>query len=109
MQLTQLSDTVTVSGQISADDIPTLAAMGVTTIVCNRPDGEEAGQPAFSTIASAAEAAQIRAVSLPFAAGQHTPAQAQALAELLGQGEKLHAYCRTGNRSSQLFKAATHG
>jgi sulfide:quinone oxidoreductase len=44
MSIYQLSDTVSVSSQIRSDDVANLADMGFTTIICNRPDGEDCGQ-----------------------------------------------------------------
>ena len=36
---------ITISGQITPNDVKELAKDGVKSIVNNRPDGEEAGQP----------------------------------------------------------------
>jgi len=48
--MTPLDDKVLVAGQISVDAIAALAAYGVTTIVNNRPDHEEPGQPLSAEI-----------------------------------------------------------
>src|SRR3546814_14684481 len=39
------------------------------SIVCNRPDGEEAGQPTAAAIAAAAEAHGLRFVHIPVMSG----------------------------------------
>ena len=44
--LRQLDDKTLVSGQIAPDDVAALAAQGVTMIVNNRPDDEDAGPAA---------------------------------------------------------------
>ena len=53
----RLSDTVLVAPQIALSDIAEAAALGVTTVVSNRPDGEDPGQPTAAEVAQAAEAA----------------------------------------------------
>ncbi|WP_224019988.1 beta-lactamase hydrolase domain-containing protein, partial [Burkholderia vietnamiensis] len=40
MNIRKLTDTLSVSPQIAATDLPALQAAGVRAIVCNRPDGE---------------------------------------------------------------------
>src|SRR4030095_6323279 len=55
-----------VAGQISTADFPAIAAAGVSTIVNNRPDGEEPGQPAGAEIEAAARAAGIDYRHIPF-------------------------------------------
>ena len=49
----QLTESVYVSGQIGPDDLQTLAAQGVRSIICNRPDGEQFGQPDANQMAEA--------------------------------------------------------
>nr|MCH9855138.1 bifunctional protein tyrosine phosphatase family protein/NAD(P)/FAD-dependent oxidoreductase [Gammaproteobacteria bacterium] len=80
------------------------------SLVCNRPDGESQDQVAFETLSAAAEALGITVINLPFKSGEQTDAQVQIFADLLDEaqakGEKVHAYCRTGNRSTCLWSAA---
>ena len=82
----------------------------MTSLVCNRPDGESQDQVAFETLSAAAEALGITVVNLPFKSGEQTDAQVQKFADLLDEAqaksEKVHAYCRTGNRSTCLWSAA---
>lgn len=106
MNITALNAQVSVSDQIHAADIKTLADQGVKVIVCNRPDGEAADQPSFAEISAAAAEHNISTLSLPFTAGQMDEKLAVEFGELLAGGERIHAYCRTGNRSTQLFNAA---
>lgn len=42
MDIRQIDDNYSVSGQIEPDDVRDIAAEGFRTIICNRPDGEEA-------------------------------------------------------------------
>ncbi|MEL0028412.1 MAG: sulfur transferase domain-containing protein, partial [Perlucidibaca sp.] len=40
MQTRQLDESLHVSGQVSCEMLPDLAALGFRAIICNRPDGE---------------------------------------------------------------------
>ncbi len=40
MDIRQIDDNYSVSGQIEPDDVRDIAAEGFRTIICNRPDGE---------------------------------------------------------------------
>ena len=110
MRIMTLNDTLTVSAQVEIDDLAELKANGVTTLVCNRPDGESQDQVTFDAISAAADALGIAVVNLPFKSGEQTDAQVQTFADLLEQAqakaEKIHAYCRTGNRTVCLWSAA---
>lgn len=108
MEITTLDQQVSVSGQITVEDVAALKAMDVQLIVCNRPDKEAEDQPDFATIEAAAQAAGLDIMNIPFSGGAMLPEQAEAFAELLATGKRLHAYCRTGNRSSQIWTAAKH-
>ncbi|HSF92254.1 MAG TPA: sulfur transferase domain-containing protein, partial [Paracoccaceae bacterium] len=56
MRITKISEQFAVSPQISVEDVATAAAQGYKTIMCNRPDNEEFGQPSAQTIEAAAKA-----------------------------------------------------
>ncbi|RQW39428.1 MULTISPECIES: bifunctional protein tyrosine phosphatase family protein/NAD(P)/FAD-dependent oxidoreductase [Sphingomonadaceae] len=101
-----LTPALRVSPQIAASDMAAIAASGVRSIICNRPDGEEAGQPTAASIAAAAEAHGLRFAHVPVAAGYgqgDVAAMARALAELPAP---VLAYCRSGARSEQLATMA---
>jgi len=102
-----LDDTTLVGGQIWPDDIPAIAALGVTAIVNNRPDGEEPGQPANAEIEAAARAAGVDYRHIPVAGG-FPPEQVAAMAGAIEQtGGELLAFCRSGARSAHLWALAT--
>ncbi|MEO8454957.1 MAG: TIGR01244 family sulfur transferase [Sphingomicrobium sp.] len=97
----QLDDRTLVSGQIAPEEVAGLADRGVTMLVNNRPDGEEAGQPQASQIEAAAEQAGIGYRFVPIIRGIG-PADVEAMQEALreaGDG-KLLAFCRSGTRSA---------
>jgi uncharacterized protein (TIGR01244 family) len=94
-----------VSGQIEPSDLLRIAAAGVGTIVNNRPDGEEPGQPSSQEMEVAAKAAGLRYRHIPVAGG-FSQAQVEAMAEALqGEGDVL-AFCRSGTRSTFLWALA---
>jgi len=97
----QLDDRTLVSGQIAPHEVAGLAAQGVTVLVNNRPDGEEAGQPFSAEIEQAAADAGISYRFVPIIRGIG-PADVEAMQQALGQAEggKLLAFCRSGMRSA---------
>jgi sulfide:quinone oxidoreductase len=107
MDARRISAGLSVSPQITKADIAALCEQGFRTIICNRPDGEEDGQPAFSDIEAAAEAQGMTARYLPIVPGQLNDADASAFRRMLGElpGPVL-AYCRSGTRSAMLWALA---
>src|SRR3546814_5125396 len=55
MQIRRLDDRISVSPQITTDDLAVLAEAGYRTVINNRPDAEEAGQPEGAPIGLVAE------------------------------------------------------
>ena len=101
-----LEDGVAVSPQITAADVEAAASLGYGMIVCNRPDGEEAGQPTAGEIEAAAQKHGLSFLSLPFAAGGPQAGQVDAMSAALETPGKLLAYCRSGTRSATLWALA---
>lgn len=102
-----LTDNVAVAPQLSPQDLPGLAAQGYATLVNNRPDDEEPGQPSGATMQAAAEAAGMRYVAIPVTHSGFGHHQLDAMAEALGEGTaKVLAYCRSGTRSCNLWALA---
>ena len=60
-----LDETILVAGQIQPEDVATAAAQGVRTIINNRPDDEQAGQPRGAEIEAAAKAAGLGYAHIP--------------------------------------------
>lgn len=93
--------------QIAPGDIPALAAAGVTLIVNNRPDGEEAGQPSTAEIETAASAAGLDYRHIPVAGGFNLD-DVLAMAEALETAEgQVLVFCRSGTRSTFLWALAS--
>lgn len=106
MTMRQLSDAMFVAGQILPEDMPGIAAQGVTAIVNNRPDDEELDQPTAAEIGAAATAAGLAYWHIPVAGGL-SPDQVATMAEALESGTVL-AFCKSGTRSAYLWALAEH-
>lgn len=108
MQIRRIDDRISVSPQITADDVATLKHQGFTTIVNNRPDGEEAGQPDGDTIAEAAAAAGLAYHAIPITHAGFSHPQLDAMASVLAETDgPILAYCRSGTRSCNLWALAS--
>ncbi|GLQ36150.1 oxidoreductase [Amylibacter marinus] len=107
MKLTQIEESVFVSGQITIGDLQDIVEQGIKTILCNRPDGEEVDQPSYAEINDAAAALGLKSAYIPVSPRGLTQENIDAFADALGNAPKpILAYCRTGNRSAVLFQAA---
>ena len=104
MKLTHLDDNFSISEQISEADLQQLKQQQVEVIVCNRPDGEETGQPSMKAIAKAAKEEGIAFIEIPYKPGASSAEDEQKLLNTLATGQRIHGYCRTGNRSKQLWQ-----
>lgn len=106
-EVREITPEFAVAGQIGADDVADLAARGFRSIICNRPDHESPGQPAFAAIAAAAKDAGLEATYVPVVPGHMMPADVDAFRAALGMlPAPVLAYCRTGNRSLNIYLAA---
>lgn len=104
MQLKQVNTEFWVADQITAQDIELIAARGIKTIFCNRPDGEGPDQPNVAEIEQALQPYGIQIQYLPVVSGKVTDEQAEEFKQLYLQAQKpLLAYCRSGTRSITLW------
>jgi uncharacterized protein (TIGR01244 family) len=104
MEYRQISENYSVSGQIAPEDADAIKAAGFRSVICNRPDDEQPGQPSHDAVKAALEAAGLAFRYIPVVSGQMTAAdvedQARALDELEGP---VFAYCRSGARCTNLY------
>ena len=99
----RLDDKILVAGQIRPEDVADLPSSGITTIVNNRPDGEEPGQPESESIAAAARAAKVDYRHVPVAGGL-SPSQVAATATAIDEASgKVLLFCRSGTRSTYVW------
>lgn len=103
-----LAPGVLVCAQISANDITTAAAMGVTQVVNNRPDGEEFGQPAAAEMEALARAAGLAYHHAPIR-GFPDAAAVQAVRSVLDAADEtdiILMHCKSGMRSTAAWAMA---
>lgn len=104
MEFRKITEQLTVSPQITVDDVAQIAASGFRSIICNRPDGEGADQPAFAEIEAAAHKAGLEVRYMPVTPGKLSDDDAAAMGAALAQlPAPTLAYCRTGTRSATLW------
>jgi len=102
-----LSPSVFASEQITLEDVGTAKTSGITTIVNNRPDGEEPSAPQSAEIEAEAKAAGLSYVSIPIGHSGFSEHQVDAMIEALDKAEgAVLAYCRSGTRSTFLWALA---
>ena len=106
-EVRQLDERTLISGQIEPGDVATLAQSGVTMIVNNRPDGEDAGQPLAADIEAAAKAAGIDYRHIPIRRGIGPADVDEMRGAIGGVGDgKMLAFCRSGHRSALVWAVA---
>ncbi len=104
MDIRTVTEEFAVSPQIRPDDVDRLAADGFTTIICNRPDDEELGQPKFDDVAVRAKELGLDIHHLPITSGMFGPQHIAETEALLDEATgKVFAYCRSGTRSIMLW------
>ncbi|MCB2015270.1 MAG: TIGR01244 family sulfur transferase [Sphingobium sp.] len=110
MEIRQINRQVSVSPQIRAGDVALIAQQGFRSIICNRPNDEEQGQPSADTIGRAAKDAALEFAYVPAVSGSITPEDVKAMAHALAElPQPVLAYCRSGARSTKLYELATSG
>lgn len=107
MDYRQIADDYAVSPQIRPSDVAEIKAAGFKSVICNRPDNEDPGQPTADEIRKVVESEGLAFKWIPVISGQMTPDnvadQAAALEELPGP---VFAYCRSGTRCTNLYAGA---
>ncbi|MCK0143779.1 TIGR01244 family sulfur transferase [Aliiroseovarius sp. F20344] len=107
MQSRKLDDTITVSHQIAVEDVKAIRDQGFTLLMCNRPDGEDPGQPDWEDVKSAAEAVGLKTAFLPMSTREDALALKDAFrSEMEAADGPVFAYCRTGTRCEILWTLA---
>ena len=105
MNIRKIDDSFSVTGQITTADVKALAEAGYRGIICARPDGEDAGQPTFAEIASAAESAGLKAVQIPVSGAPNESQLASFKEALADMDGPILGYCRSGGRAGNLYQA----
>lgn len=110
MDIRPLDEALSASPQIAPEDLPAIAAQGFRSVISNRPDGEEPGQPSAEDLRQAAEAAGLAFAHVPVVGGaisdQDVADFREALADL---PQPVFGFCRTGTRTTTLWALANAG
>lgn len=107
MHINKLTEDYAVCAQIQAADVAAIKAAGYRSIICNRPDGEELGQPPVAEIAAAAKAEGLVFHHVPVVSGRMTMDDVKAMAAALAEAPApVLAFCRSGARSGNIWQAA---
>lgn len=110
MDARRISDRFSVAPQIGPGDVPQIVGLGFRSIICNRPDGEEAGQPLQGSIEAAARDAGLEFRSIPISGGAVSEADCTAFCAALDEMPgPILAYCRSGTRCTMLWSIAQFG
>ncbi|MBO6675035.1 MAG: TIGR01244 family phosphatase [Rhizobiales bacterium] len=106
MEIRRLNESFGVSDQITPADLPKITELGFKAVICNRPDGEGADQPAFETIAESAQRVGLDAAYVPVApTGATVTDRLEFARQLQALPKPVLAYCRSGNRSTNLWQS----
>ncbi|NDF81453.1 MAG: TIGR01244 family phosphatase, partial [Methylophilaceae bacterium] len=104
MKFAKINNELTVSDQITIEDLKEIHVQGYKTIFCNRPDHESEGQLDFSVIEKEAQNLGIKAIHQPVTGGQISDDDIAQFGNYFENAQKpIFAYCRTGTRCSTLW------
>ncbi len=104
MTIRRIDDQFSVAGQIAPGEVQALADAGFHAILCARPDGEEPGQPSFTEVARAAEAAGLKAIHIPVSGGLREGDVIRFREAWAQMPKPVVAYCRSGARAVSLYQ-----
>jgi uncharacterized protein (TIGR01244 family) len=98
-QFLKVTDSFSVSPQITLADVASAAEQGFVLLINNRPDGEDPSQPSSAQMQAAAEAAGLGYVHIPVVGGP-TPDQVEQVRQAIDQTDgPVLGFCRSGTRS----------
>lgn len=108
MRFAKLSDTYAVATQIDPADVEYFAREGFTAIICNRPDGEDPGQPTSDSIREACERHDVEFHMIPMQGRFVSPDTVQQFMDVMQNAEgPVLGYCRSATRSAILWQMAS--
>lgn len=92
------------AGQLTSEQLAQLAELGIKSVIFNRPDAEEAGQPSLASLEAAARQAGLTFHHQPVISGELTLEDGQEFARLCQElPQPVLAFCRTGARCGCLW------
>lgn len=107
MDLRKISDQLSVAPQITPAELAQAKALGFKSVINNRPNGEELGQPTAEEVAAIAAELGLAYVHQPVISGQITDDDIRAFKENISAADTpVLAFCRTGTRCTILWALA---
>ena len=104
-----LADDVCVCAFVPPEKLVDLAA-SFRTIINNRPDAEEPGQPTSSQLEAEARRLGLDYIHLPVMPGKITDDQVRKFSEAIARRQRpILAFCKTGTRSATLWALSQSG
>ena len=104
MDIRKIDDAISVTPQITYGDVAEAAKLGFKTLVANRPDHEELGQPAMADIEAAALENGMTWVYMPVESGNVSDADVDRFGAMIQDSDKpVLAFCRSGTRCTVLW------
>lgn len=107
MEYTRLSEQLATAPQVRPEDLREIAASGFVGVINNRPDAEAADQPSSLELGAEAKRVGLAYWHVPVTPGVMTEKDVRDFAAALNEAKgPVLAFCRTGNRSTALWKAS---
>jgi len=109
MDIRQINDEYSVTGQIDIEDLDEIKAMGFKSIVCHRPDFESPDQPLFADIAKRAGELGLSISHVPVGPTGVDATAVAGMVDALDEFERpMLGYCRSGARSTAIYQQTLH-
>lgn len=109
MDIRQINDEYSVSGQITVEDLDQIKALGFRSIVCHRPDHESPDQPLFADIAKRAGELGLSVAHIPVGPMGVTADAVNQMVDALDEFPRpMLGYCRSGARSTAVYQQTLH-
>jgi len=100
----EIEKNIYISQQISVQDFPSLADIGIKTVINNRPDGESEDQPSSEELENAAHNAGINYRHIPVIPGKLNSNHLEQFEEVLqSTSSPVLAFCKSGLRAANLW------
>ena len=111
MTFKRLSASFSASPQLSAADVASAAEAGFRTIIDNRPDAEEAGQPSAADMEAIAQRHGLAFAHIPVTtAGAIDESDIARMRATLAQSPgPVLGYCRSGTRAAMMWALSQVG
>ena len=106
----RLDNQITVTSQLTPVHLQQAKELGFQSIICNRPDNEEMGQPNFQVLADEAGKLGLSIHHLPVNSPAVADHEIQAFKNCLDTTPKpILAFCKTGTRAATLWAKSQQG